>query len=92
MLRRVPGALCAETPFSLWAVVDARDIHTHRGIGYEEVFDSALRSTLRAAELEIHAASGFFRNRFVDGRRIPEVFPPARFRRGTWISYELISV
>jgi anti-sigma regulatory factor (Ser/Thr protein kinase) len=64
----------------------------HRGIGFSEVFEAALTSELHGARMDIHSANGFFRLQVVQEQRKPEVFPAARFKRGTWISYDLVSV
>ena len=64
----------------------------HRGIGFSEVFESALTSALHGARMDIHSANGFFRLQVVQEQRKPEVFPAAQFKRGTWISYDLVSV
>ena len=63
----------------------------HRGNGYTETFEAALTSTLHAARLDVHAANGFVRTELVDGRRKVDVIPAPRFRRGTWISYDIVS-
>lgn len=61
----------------------------HRGIGFSEVFEAALTSSLHAARMCIHSASGFFRLQVVQEQRKQDVFPAASFRRGTWILSEL---
>jgi hypothetical protein len=66
--------------------------NNHRGIGFSEVFDAALTTSMHAAKMDIHSANGFFRLQVVQESPKPEVFPAARFRRGSWISYELVSV
>jgi anti-sigma regulatory factor (Ser/Thr protein kinase) len=66
--------------------------HPHRGIGFTDVFEAALTKSLHAARMDIHSANGFYRLQVVQEQRKPEVFPAPRFRRGTWISYDLISV
>lgn len=63
----------------------------HRGVGFDEVFESALTKALQEARIDILSAGGFYRVRLYDGRRRPEVFPPANFRRGTWITCEFLS-
>ncbi len=81
-----------------YAIAHATEAHVtgtgdpHRGIGFSEVFDSALTASLHAAKMDIHSANGFFRLQVVQESRKPEVFPAARFKRGTWITYELVSV
>ncbi|HKT83104.1 MAG TPA: ATP-binding protein [Solirubrobacterales bacterium] len=64
----------------------------HRGIGFSEVLEAALTRSLHAARMDIHSANGFCRIQTVQEQRKQEVFPAARFRRGTWITYDLISV
>lgn len=64
----------------------------HRGIGFSAVVEAALTASLHAARMDIHSASGFFRLQVVQEARKPEVFPASHFRRGTWITYELVSV
>lgn len=64
----------------------------HRGIGFTEVFDAALTRSLHSARMDIHSANGFFRLHVVQESHKPEVFPASRFKRGTWIGYELVSV
>lgn len=64
----------------------------HRGIGFSEVLEAALTSSLHSARMDIHSAGGFFRLQVVQEQRKPEVFPAASFRRGTWIAYDLVSV
>lgn len=66
--------------------------HPHRGIGFSDVLEAALTKSLHAARMDIHSANGFYRLQVVQEQRKPEVFPAARFRRGTWIAYDLISV
>lgn len=81
-----------------WAIAHATEAHVtgtgdrHRGIGFSEIQESALTSSLYAARLDIHSASGFFRLQIVQESKKVEVFPAARFRRGTWITYDLVSV
>lgn len=64
----------------------------HRGIGFSDVFEAALTKSLHAARMDIYSANGFYRLQIVQEKRKPEVFPAPRFRRGTWIAYDLISV
>lgn len=64
----------------------------HRGIGFSAVFEAALTSSLHAARMDILSASGFCRLQLVQEKRKVEVFPATRFRRGTWITYDLVSV
>jgi anti-sigma regulatory factor (Ser/Thr protein kinase) len=81
-----------------WAIAHATEAHVtgtgdrHRGIGFSEIQESALTASLHAARLDIHSASGFFRLQIVQESKKVEVFPAARFRRGTWITYDLVSV
>jgi hypothetical protein len=64
----------------------------HRGIGFSAVIEAALTASLHAARMDIHSASGFFRLQVVQEDRKPEVFPASHFRRGTWITYDLVAV
>ena len=64
----------------------------HRGIGFSAVVEAALTASLHSARMDVHSANGFFRLQVVQESRKPEVFPASRFRRGTWITYDLISV
>ena len=64
----------------------------HRGNGFAETFEAALASALHAARVDIHAANGFVRAQFYGGIKKLEPFPAARFRRGTWISYDLVGM
>jgi hypothetical protein len=64
----------------------------HRGIGFSAVLEAALTSSLHAAQMNILSANGFCRVQVVQESRKVEVFPAARFRRGTWITYDLVSV
>jgi hypothetical protein len=81
-----------------WAIAHATDEHVtgtgdrHRGIGFSAVFEAALTRSLHAAQLNILSASGFCRAHLVQEDRKIEVFPTSRFRRGTWITYDLVSV
>jgi hypothetical protein len=81
-----------------YAIAHATDLYVsgtgdpHRGVGFSEVFDAALTATLHAARMDIHSANGFFRLQLVQQQRKAEVFPAPRFRRGTSISYDLVSV
>lgn len=81
-----------------YAIAHATQAHVtgtgdaHRGLGFSEVFDAALTQSLHGARMDIHSANGFFRLQVVQEAHKPEVFPAARFRRGTWIGYELVSV
>lgn len=64
----------------------------HRGIGFSAVFEAALTSSLHAARMDILSASGFCRIQTVQEDQKIEVLPAARFRRGTWITFDLVSV
>lgn len=64
----------------------------HRGIGFSAVHEAALTSALHAARLDVLSANGFCRLQLVQEKRKVEVFPATRFRRGTWITYDLVSV
>lgn len=64
----------------------------HRGIGFSAVIEAALTSALHAAKMDILSASGFCRIQTVQQSRKTEVLPATRFRRGTWITYDLVSV
>ncbi len=64
----------------------------HRGIGFSEVLEAALTRSLHAGRMDIHSANGFFRLQVVQQTRKEEVFPAGRFKRGTWIAYDLVSV
>ncbi len=63
----------------------------HRGNGFGEVFREALSSTLHAARIQIHSASGFVRRELVQERDRTEPLPAPAFRRGTCITYDLVS-
>jgi hypothetical protein len=81
-----------------WAIAHATNEHvtgtseSHRGIGFSAVLEAALTTSLHAAQLNILSANGFCRVQVVQERHKVEVFPAPRFRRGTWITYDLISV
>lgn len=66
--------------------------HPHRGIGFSAVMEAALTNSLHAARMDLLSASGFCRLQSVQETPKVEVFPAARFRRGTWIAYDLVSV
>jgi hypothetical protein len=63
----------------------------HRGNGFAETFEAALVSAMHAARVDIHSANGFVRGQFYGGTTKLEPFPAASFRRGTWISYDLVA-
>jgi hypothetical protein len=81
-----------------WAIAHATEDRVtgtndpHRGIGFSAVLEAALTTSLHAAQMNILSANGFCRVQTVQEKRKVEVFPAARFRRGTWITYDLISV
>jgi anti-sigma regulatory factor (Ser/Thr protein kinase) len=64
----------------------------HRGIGFSAVMEAALTASLHAARMNIYSANGFFRLQIVQESRKPEIFPASNYRRGTWITYDLVSV
>jgi hypothetical protein len=64
----------------------------HRGNGLPETLEAALTASLSAGRLDIHSANGFLRTEITQGTIRMTPFPAARYRRGTWISYELVSV
>ena len=47
--------------------------------------------TLHAARIDVHSANGFVRREIVQERVKTELFPAAAYRRGTWITYDLVS-
>jgi len=81
-----------------WAIAHATKEHVsgtsdpHRGIGFSAVFEAALTSSLHAAQMDILSANGFCRIQTVQEDRKTEVLPATRFRRGTWITFDLPSV
>jgi hypothetical protein len=64
----------------------------HRGIGFSAVLEAALTRSLHAAQMDILSANGHCRLSVVQETDKIEVFPAPHFRRGTWITYDLISV
>jgi hypothetical protein len=64
----------------------------HRGVGFSSVFEAALTSSLHAGQMDILSANGFCRIQTVQESPKIEVLPATRFRRGTWITYDLVSV
>jgi hypothetical protein len=80
------------------AIAHATDEHVtgtgdqHRGIGFSAVFEAALTRALHAAQMNVLSARGFCRFQLVQEEKKIEVFPTPRFRRGTWITYDLVSV
>lgn len=81
-----------------WAIAHATDERVtgtndpHRGFGFSSVFEAALTRSLHSAKMDLLSANGFCRVQTVQEQRKVEVFPATRFRRGTWITYDLISV
>jgi hypothetical protein len=63
-----------------------------RGYGYDWVFEKALTSASHMARLEIHSLRGFFATEIVQETRHPTGYPAPNYKRGTWVSLELISV
>ncbi len=63
----------------------------HRGNGFPETFEAALVSSLSAARLDVHSANGFVRTHMVQETRKIETFPAAAYKRGTWITYDLVA-
>jgi hypothetical protein len=63
----------------------------HRGNGFPETFEAALVSSLSAARLDVHSANGFVRTNIVQETRKIETFPAAAYKRGTWITYDLVA-
>ena len=64
----------------------------HRGIGFSAVIEAALTSALHAGQMDILSANGFCRIQTVQESKKIEVLPASRFRRGTWITFDLVSV
>lgn len=62
-----------------------------RGYGLPYVLDAALTPRLQAARLTIHAASGFLRSEIVQGSVTHDPFPAAQYRRGTWVTLDIVS-
>ncbi len=73
-----------------WGVTGTGD--RHRGNGLAETLDRALTTSLHAATLDVQSARGFLRTQVVQGNIKHDPIPPTQFRRGTWISYSLVSV
>jgi hypothetical protein len=65
--------------------------HPHRGIGFSSTFEAALTASLHAAQMDIRSASGLCRIQAVQEQPKIETIPGPRFRRGTWITYDLVS-
>jgi hypothetical protein len=66
--------------------------HPHRGIGFSSTFEAALTDSLHAAQMDIRSASGLCRVQIVQEKQKIETIPGPKFRRGTWITYDLVSV
>lgn len=64
----------------------------HRGFGFSAVFEAALTWSLSAARMDILSANGFCRTQSVQEDRKTEALPASRYRRGTWITYDLVSI
>jgi len=64
----------------------------HRGYGYDWVFEKALTSASHMARLEIHSLRGFYATEIIQEKRTPTGFPAANYKRGTWVSLDLVSV
>lgn len=81
-----------------WAIAHATDERItgtgdpHRGFGFSSILESALTTSLHAAQMNLLSANGFCRIQVVQEQRKVEVFPAPRYRRGTWITYDLVSV
>lgn len=63
----------------------------YRGNGFAETFETALISSASAARLQIHSARGFVQQEVIQGQRPTSGYPAPTFRRGTLISYELVT-
>lgn len=66
--------------------------HPHRGNGFSETLEAALAPALSAARMDVHSANGFLRIEVAQERKQLIPFPSATYRRGTWISYDVVSV
>jgi len=81
-----------------WAIAHATEDRVtgtgdpHRGFGFSAVFEAALTRALHSAEMDILSANGHCRVETVQESRKVRVFPAPKFRRGTWIAYDLVSV
>lgn len=81
-----------------YAIARATDEHItgtgnpHRGIGFSSTFEAALTRSLHGAQMDVLSASGFCCLQVVQENRRIETFPASRFRRGTWMTYDLVSV
>jgi anti-sigma regulatory factor (Ser/Thr protein kinase) len=68
----------------------------YRGNGYSEVLDQALGAQLRRAmsslALDLRSGRGRVGVRLVDEAVRVDLPPPAEPRRGTWVTYEVISI
>jgi hypothetical protein len=63
----------------------------HRGYGFLHVQEAALTARLSAARMEIYSANGFLRLEIVQGTFVPTPLHATTYRRGTWISYAVVS-
>jgi hypothetical protein len=63
----------------------------HRGHGFDAIFDTALTAAMHEARFTILSARGFFQERIVQEQHLPTVHPASQYRRGAWVSCELIS-
>lgn len=81
-----------------WAIAHATEERIsgtgdpHRGFGFSAVFEAALTRSLSAAKMDILSANGFCRTQSVQEDRKTEALPATRYRRGTWITYDLVSI
>lgn len=81
-----------------FAIAQALEIHvsgtgrSHRGNGFDAVFDDALLGAMQGADFTILSARGHHKVTMYDGKRIAEIFPSPRYRRGTWIVANFRSV
>jgi hypothetical protein len=64
----------------------------NRGIGFSSTFEAALTTSLHAAQMDIRSANGLCRIQSIQEQPKIETIPGPRFRRGTWITYDLVSV
>jgi hypothetical protein len=68
----------------------------HRGNGFAEVFEAALRTDLvrtsSGADVDIRAGKGRVGVKIFGGSEVPEPRPIDQPRRGTWITYTVTSV
>jgi hypothetical protein len=62
-----------------------------RGYGFLHIQEAALTSQLSAARVEIYSANGFLRLEVVQGTFVPTPLNATVYKRGTWISYNVVS-